>query len=568
MEGIDSIISILNRIYGGKNGKLAFEKIFPLIERFPAVKRKKQVYFSHQDTALITYGDTLNKRDEFPLNTLYKFVNKYFKDIFSTIHILPFCPFSSDDGFSVIDFLSVNSEFGSWDDIKVLGNDFKLMFDFVLNHVSAKSNWFEKYLKEEVGFKDLAIEVDPATDLSLIVRPRTIPIMTEFIKSSGESVYVWTTFSADQIDLNYRSLDVLKRMIEVLLFYVGQGASVIRLDAIAYLWKEIGTTCINLSQTHDFVQLFRKILDLVAPDAIIIAETNLPHNENISYLGDGQNEAQLIYNFTLPPLLLYSFIKEDSTRLSHCAKGLSLKSKNTTFLNFTASHDGIGLRPLEGILSNIEVNQLIETVKENGGYVSYRKNSDGQKIPYELNITYIDALLNKKTKNDPYHTRRFLASQAIQLALPGVPAIYIHSILGSRNWKRGVEHTHRVRTINRKKLQVDNILSQIKNPESFGSKIFYPYIDLIKIRKKQKVFHPNCPFEIMDLHPKLFGIARYNENHKIYALTNISSQAIHVSLAIDKVSSRMKDLVTGKVFDANSLIIDPYQFLWLSNTYS
>ena len=563
MEGVDAVKGILNKIYGTKKGTLAFDKILPLIEKFPARKRQRQDYFSQEDVVLITYGDSLFSNEEAPLKTFRRFAAKYFKEVFSTIHILPFFPYSSDDGFSVVDFYSVNPKLGHWEDIKSLGDDFQLMFDLVLNHVSSKSKWFEKYLNEEQGFEDLAIEADPSIDLSGVTRPRSLPLLTEFTKSSGRAVNVWTTFSADQIDLNFKSIDVLEKMVEILLFYVNQGATILRLDAIAYLWKEIGTNCVHLSQTHDVVKLFRSILDCVAPDVMIITETNVPHVENISYFGDGRNEAQMVYNFTLPPLLFYSFAIEDSTALSSWAKGLYLKSEANTFFNFTASHDGIGVRPLEGILPEEEIDRLIKIVKENGGRVSYKRNSDGSESPYELNITYVDAFLNKKSGFDEYHSNRFLASQAIQFVLPGVPATYIHSILGSHNWEQGVRQTQMARTINREKLRLDDIIKQLEDPDSFRSRIFFPYIGLIKTRKKQPAFHPNAFFEILELDPKIFAISRYCKEQVIYALTNISSTRISVSLPKHEDDSNMKDLLSGKLFKANSIGLNPYQFVWL-----
>jgi len=564
MEEIDAIRSILKRIYGEKIGAFAFNKILKLIEGVTfKQKTKEKAYFSHKDVVLITYGDSLNKEGEVPLNTLYNFADKYLKGIFSTIHILPFFPFSSDDGFSVEDFYSVNHELGSWEDIKKIGTNFKLMFDLVLNHISSKSSWFNKYLYDEKGYEALCIEVDPSTDLSDVVRPRSLPLLTKFKKSSGKTTHVWTTFSSDQIDLNYNSPDVLEKMIEILLFYVENGAKVIRLDAIAYLWKEIGTNCIHLSKTHDIVKLFRKVLDIIAPEVIIITETNVPHEENISYFGDGEDEAQMVYNFTLPPLLFYSFAVGDSKILSDWAKGLKLESSNNTFFNFTASHDGIGVRPLEGILPNKEIGRLVEIVRKNGGHISFKKNPDGTESPYEMNITYVDALINnEKTLG----ANRFLASQAIQFALPGVPAVYINSILGSRNWEEGVRHTNRARTINREKLQIEEVISQLKNPGSFRSRIFSSYIDLIRVRKRQPAFHPNASFEVLDIDPKIFAIVRYYNNQTVYALTNISSKYVSLSLSGKGVPFEMKDILTGKIFNTDSLLLNPYQYVWLNDT--
>jgi len=563
MESIDTIDRILKRLYGQKDGSLAYDRILGLMERFPASKKHGKGYFSQEDVVLITYGDTLHKEEELPLVTFHEFARNYFKGVFSTIHFLPFFPYSSDDGFSVKDFFSINPELGSWRDVSEISRDFRLMFDLVLNHASAKGKWFENYLAGDPGYENLAIEVDPSVDLTSVVRPRSLPLLTRVTKNSGEIVHVWTTFSDDQIDLNYKSIDVLEKMVEVLLFYVKQGATILRLDAIAYLWKEIGTSCIHLSQVHDVVILFRKILDRISPDVMIVTETNVPHDENISYFGDGQNEAQMVYNFTLPPLLVHTFASEDSTVLSRWAKELQVASESNTFFNFTASHDGIGVRPLEGILEKVEIDRLIEMVQRNGGQVSYKKNSDGSESPYELNITYVDALL--KQYDDPYHSQRFLAAQAIQFVLPGVPATYIHSIMGSRNWKEGVRQTGRARTINREKLQIDTVSTQLKNPETFRSRIFFSYIELIKIRKKQPAFHPNASFEILGLDHKIFAIARYCQDQTIYAVTNISSKSAAASLSEYGAPTHMKDLISEKTFSTSEMRLNPYQFVWLSN---
>jgi glycosidase len=563
MADFDRVKRILTRIYGEREGELALKRIVTLIEKAAVQKNKGQGYFSQKDVVLITYGDSLLREGEVPLVTLHNFASKYIKDAISTIHFLPFFPYSSDDGFSVMDFLAINPELGSWAEVVSIGKDFQLMFDYVVNHFSSKGEWFQDYLAGKEGYVDFAIEVNPATDLSQVTRPRSLPLLSEYKKHDGSTVHLWTTFSADQIDFNFKSLDVLEKMIEVLLFYVQQGANILRLDAIAYLWKEIDTTCIHLSQTHDMVKLFRALLDLVAPDVIILTETNVPHEENISYFGDGRDEAQMVYNFTLPPLLFYSFLKEDTTVLSQWAKGLGLESESNTFFNFTASHDGIGVRPLEGILQPEEIDRLVEVVKGNGGQVSYRRNPDGSDSPYELNITYVDAIL---ADTESTRAEKFLASQAIQYVLPGVPATYIHSLLGSRNWLEGVKQTGRARTINRAKLDVEAVESELNDPSSFRSKVFFPHINLIKTRKEQEAFHPNAPFEILEVDPRLFAIKRSSQNQTLYALTNVSSTEVPLSLSDYDVSEKMLDLITADEVNTASFTLEPYQYVWLSAT--
>ena len=552
-------------IYGATRGNDAWQRLSPLIEAFPKQASRRNGFFSENDVVLITYGDSIRQEGQVPLQALHAFAREYLQDVFSAIHFLPFFPWSSDDGFSVKDFMAIDPQLGNWEDVARIGQDFTLMFDYVVNHVSAQSQWFQDYLASKPGFENLAIEMDPATDLSMVTRPRALPLLTEFTKQSGDPVHVWTTFSDDQIDLNYESLDVLIKMLEALLLYIENGARLIRMDAIAYLWKELGTSCIHLPQTHDMVKLFRAILDAIAPDAVIITETNVPHVENISYFGNGRDEAQMVYNFTLPPLLLHAFVQGDATELSRWAKGLKLDSPDTTFFNFTASHDGIGVRPLEGILPPEAVDTILaESVLQNGGQISYKNNPDGSQSPYELNITYVDALGIPGRTEDPSHPARFLASQSIQYALPGVPATYIHSLLGSRNWYAGLEQTGRARTINREKLDRTELEAALQSPESFRSRIFTPYAHMIRVRRQQPAFHPNADFDILDLGTQVFGIRRSTASQTIWSVTNITATPAPIDLTNSGASGSLRNLITEETTSRKTFELEPYAFMWLS----
>ncbi len=565
MDALEHIQQLLIDIYGETRGKDAWRRVAPLIAKAPQQAPRQGGFFSEKDVVLITYGDSIRQTGQVPLQTLQTFARDYLQDVFSSIHFLPFFPWSSDDGFSVKDFMAIDPQLGDWEDVARIGRDFDLMFDYVVNHVSAQSQWFQDYLAAKPGFEELAIEMDPRTDLSMVTRPRALPLLSEFNKPSGEPVHVWTTFSDDQIDLNYRSLDVLVKMLEALLLYVDNGARIVRMDAIAYLWKEIGTTCIHLPQTHLMVKLFRAVFDIVAPDTIIITETNVPHAENISYFGNGRDEAQMVYNFTLPPLLLHAFVQGDATALSQWARGLQLNSPDTTFFNFTASHDGIGVRPLEGILPPAAVDTtLAASVLQNGGQISYKNNPDGSQSPYELNITYVDALGVPGRPDDPRHPARFLASQSIQYALPGVPATYIHSLLGSRNWYAGLAQTGRARTINREKLELDDVVAALQSPDSFRARIFAPYAHMIRIRRQQPAFHPNADFDILDLGPQVFGIKRIASSQTIWAVTNITDTPVHIDLTGSGARGSLHELISDTTIKQTTLELGPYAFMWLS----
>lgn len=527
---------------------------------------------TQRDSILITYGDQFRRRDEAPLQTLADFAQRHLGGRLSAIHILPFYPYSSDDGFSVIDYRAVDPALGEWDDIRHIGKNFQLMFDAVINHISAHSEWFKRFLQDDPKYRDWFIVVDKDRDLSMVVRPRALPLLTQFDTPSGPK-HVWTTFSEDQIDLNFENPHLLLEIIELLLFYVSNGAQFIRLDAIAFMWKAIGSPSIHLQQTHRIIQLFRVVLEQVAPDVMLITETNVPHKDNISYFGDGYNEAQMVYNFALPPLTLHAFQTGSAETLSRWAADLTLPSERTTFFNFLASHDGIGLNPARGILSEPEIDALVTQTQAHGGYVSYKENPDGTRSPYELNINYFDALSNPKG-DDPLETQidRFIASQAIMLALVGVPGIYVHSLLGSRSDHAGVERTGRYRSINRHKFDHVQLERELAQPTSLRARVFNRYASLLKARASQPAFDPYGRQHVLNAHTSIFAVLRSTRDatSNVLCVHNVSAepQLLDVDLGTDQYRVAI-DLLTAQTYGVESdgrltLNVDAYQVYWLN----
>lgn len=516
---------------------------------------------TEQTAILITYGDQVHTRNEKPLKTLRAFCEKYLTGLVSGIHILPFYPSTSDDGFSVVDYRKVDPALGDWDDISAMRTHFRLMFDAVINHVSAQSEWFQGCLRGDPRYRDYFIVVEDSPDLSQVVRPRTLPLLTTFNASAGQK-RIWTTFSADQIDLNYKNPEVLLEILDILLLYAEHGADFIRLDAAAYLWKETGTTCIHLPQTHRLVQFLRAALDEAAPHVHLITDTNVPHVDNISYFGNGVNEAQLVYNFALPPLTLHAFHTGDARLLSNWAKTLTLPSNKTTFFNFLASHDGIGLNPARGILSEAEINLLVDKTSEHGGLISYKADADGAQSPYEMNINYFDALSNPNG-NEPLDLQvdRFLAAQAIMLSLVGVPGIYFHSLFGSRGWLAGVRQTGRSRTVNREKFSLELFERSLTDSNSLRRKVFTHYSKLLTARLSTPAFHPHGAQRILDLHPSVFAVERIPPDGKsrLLCLHNVSQQ----NAAIETEHTAGIDILTRQSLQASKVTLQPYQVLWV-----
>lgn len=533
--------------------------------------------FTEEDVILITYGDLLHGEEHSPLATLAKFCDTYLKGTINTLHILPFFPYSSDRGFSIIDFETVDPNLGSWHDIEDLENRYQLMFDGVFNHVSSKCRWFQEFLNDNPYYKDFFIAFTSLDDLTpeqrkLLFRPRTSDILTRFTTINGPK-YVWTTFSRDQIDLNFKNPDVLMRVIEILLLYVRHGADIIRLDAVTFFWDQPGTSGAHLKQTHEIVKLFRDILDFVAPGVALITESNVPHKENISYFGNGHDEAHMVYNFSLPPLVLYTFYTEDATALSGWAKDLKTLSNTTSFFNFLDAHDGVGLMGVKGILPKKDIDFIIQKAEEHGGYISYKIDNDSSMEPYEINITWFSAL-NYEDRNEDItlQVKRFLASRIIALVLQGVPGIYLHSLLGTRNDIEAVLKTDSKRAINRTMIDVKAITQALKDPLSKISLINQELGKLITIRTKQRAFHPNGGQKVLLISPNIFTVLRISPegDRHILTLTNVTNRVCDIEVPLSELGTNEThwyDLVSGKrwMFEDQKLYITlhPYDVIWL-----
>lgn len=543
--------------------------ILSVIDKYKlSIERKHSEKWDEKDIILITYGDSIIDAKENPLQTLYRFLCAHAAETFSAVHILPFFPYSSDDGFSVIDYRVVNQNLGNWEDVRHIAGRYRLMVDLVINHVSRESLWFHDFVADQGPAKDYFIDLPPETDTSMVTRPRNTPLLVPVNTHRGMR-HIWATFSEDQIDLNFSNPDVLLEFVDILLFYISNGAGIIRLDAIAFLWKRLGTNCIHLEETHEVVKLLRDICNYVAPDCILLTETNVPHEENLSYFGDG-DEAHMVYQFTLPPLVLHALNRGTSRYLTDWAKRLPLLSDECTYLNFTASHDGIGLRALEGILPTHEVESLLESMHRFGGFVSMKANPDGEDSPYEVNISLFDGLQGTRRGCDQWQVDRFICSQAIMLCMQGIPALYIHSILATPNDLHGVELTGRTRSINRKKWNYEELQSLLDSHNTPNHEVLNALKRIIAIRKNESCFHPNNDQEIIEVNESIFALLRKEKEsgRQVFCLYNVTSVPQEINLK-DRPDLSDKtqwfDLVTEKPLEniLPSVSLLPYQFMWL-----
>jgi glycosidase len=492
---------------------------------------------SEKDAILITYANTICREEEKPLVTLHRFLDHYIRDAVTGIHLLPFFPSSSDAGYAVIDYKEVDPALGTWEDVKELAQDYRLTLDLVLNHVSSKSKWFQGFLNGDRRYSNYFIWSDKKQEMPEVFRPRETPLFTKFDTAHGQR-WVWTTFGADQIDLNYRNPAVLLSIVDVMLFYLSQGAGIIRLDAVGYVWKEPHTSCVNLSKTHQIVRFLRSVLEYVAPYALILTEANFPYKENIAYFGE-RHEAQMVYRFSLPPLVLDAFSRRDT---SYIKKITNRKRQDLLFFDFLASHDGIALLAAKEILSEEEFEGLLKLTKIHGGLVSSRSTKRGEQ-PYELNISYFDAINDPNAPGDPFSVERFIASQAIMLTLKGVPGVYVHSLLGSQNNLAGVKETGISRMINREKLQAGRLEASLSEARSLRGRVLSNFLHLLNVRKKIRAFHPSGTRKVLDSDRRLLIISRGFRGENIRVVINVSEDQLSLHEYVG-----LRDLLTGKPF--------------------
>ena len=527
--------------------------------------------WSQRDIALITYGDSIVDGGSKPLKVLRDFCEKWLANCVTWVHILPFFPWTSDDGFSVLDYSSVNQALGDWNDISDIATDYRLMADLVLNHCSSRSAWFDNFKQGIDPGRGYFFTKGPSFDVSRVVRPRTSDLTMPVVTWEGEQ-QVWCTFSHDQVDFDFSNPDVLLEFTRIIRLYLDRGVRIFRLDAVAFTWKRSGTTCINLPEAHDLVRLLRSLIEWVQPDAIIITETNVPNIENLAYFGQ-RDEAHCIYNFALPPLLIHTLVEADSSRITRWLMSMPPAILGTTYFNFLASHDGIGLRPVEGLLSEGELDSMIDRLQENGALLSWREHADGTRTVYEVNVSLFDAFKHIGEAVDRTLDRMILA-HAILLGLEGVPAIYLHSFLATNNDLSRVENTGHNRAINRHQWVLDELTGLLNDAKSQHARCLQAIKQLIDVRQGQPAFHPNATQFTLNCGRSIFGFWRQSPDRaqSIFCLYNVTPTSTTIAAASLNLvgSDSWRDLIGGETVDLFSedptIELVPYQAVWLTNT--
>ena len=587
VEAREQMLARLRFLYGQDKARRAMPELERILRVHHAHKSQELIEaekgfdakerFTERDMVLITYGDMVEGEEHSPLASLHKFVATMNRGAINTLHLLPFFPYSSDRGFSVVDYTRVDPKLGTWDDIGKMSLDYDLMFDGVLNHCSSRSRMFRHFLNGNPFYQDFFIAYDSPEDLtqdqrSKIFRPRTSDILTRFDTYFGAK-YVWTTFSADQVDLNFRNPAVLLQVIDGLLLYVRNGADILRLDAVTYIWAEPGTECVHLPETHEIVKLIRDVMNLVAPGVALLTETNVPHRENVSYFGNGHDEAHMVYNFALPPLALHTFYSEDTRVLAKWAGQVGNPSDTATYFNILDTHDGIGLMGAKEILTREALDDLVDSAKERGAYVSYKMTEGRTEEPYEINTTWWSAINGVHGDEDmALQVKRFLASRSISLVLQGVPGLYAHGAIGSLNDHDLVKKTDVKRDVNRGVINVQKLLEEAKDPGSRVSRLARQWPKLNLTRTGQRAFHPHGGQKVLEPSPQVFTVLRTSPegDEHILTMTNVANKKIGLAISLKDVgvkATRWFDLVNEREYHVASghltVNLEPYDVVWL-----
>ena len=571
LDAENKIKSYIRKIYkDNRDASLLLNSIISLIDEDNLTSKKKITpkNWSQKNSFLITYADSIKSENDSPLLVLNQFLQKYIDSI-DSIHILPFMPSSSDSGFSVIDYYKIDEKFGNWKDLNLISKNKNIMIDIVLNHASKSSKWFANFLKGSGQGHDFFKVVKDWNGIAQIERPRSSKLFQKIRTDDGVKK-VWCTFSHDQIDLDFSKPAVLLEFLKIIKFYIKKNIKIFRLDAVAFLWKKQNTSCINLQETHYIIKLIRFVSTLIDKNAILITETNIPSKENLSYFGNN-DEAHWIYNFTLSPLILFTLLGGNCSQLRKWSMTMPPAQEGNAYFNFLASHDGIGLRPVEGKLDSTELYKLIDKMRESGGRISYKTSQWGEEIPYEINITYLDSLKSTFDGDESFQIKRFICAHTIMLAMEGIPAIYIHSFLGTENDYNAIAAGGENRSINRFIWNKKDIYKILEDKNSNNFYIMSKLNNLLKIRSKQPAFHPNATQFTLNLGDEVFGLWRQDKKRKqsIFSISNVTSKSVRLSLQkINLIETEeWVDLISGNALINidDDILLKPYQSYWISN---
>ncbi|PRR80785.1 sucrose phosphorylase [Clostridium vincentii] len=437
---------------------------------------------------LITYPDSLGG----DLKTLNKVLLKHFSDIFKGgVHILPPFPSSGDRGFAPLTYLEIEPKFGTWDDIRAIGENFDVLVDLMVNHISRQSLYFQDFLKKgpESEYADFFITLDKIwkdgepvqEDIDKMFLRRPLPYSTFKIEATGEEEKVWTTFGkadqSEQIDLDIKSDKVKQLLTDFFMNFSKQNVKIVRLDAVGYVIKKLGTSCFFVEpEIYDFLDWIIELANSLGIE--LLPEVHAPY-EIQNKLAD---HGCWIYDFILPYSILDTLINKSSEKLCNYLK--VRPKKQFTMLD---CHDGIPVKPdMDDLIDTKEARKLVDECIERGSNLSLilsedYKAEDGFDV-HQIRCSYYSVL---NCEDDAY-----LAARAIQFFAPGIPQVYYVGLLAGKNDVENVNKTGEGREINRHNFSLEEI------DQSLEKEVVQRLLKLIRFRNEYSAF--NGDFKVLD----------------------------------------------------------------------
>jgi sucrose phosphorylase len=408
----------------------------------------------HNKIQIISYPDSLGKN----LQELHYVLNRYFSKAVGGVHILPFYPSSADRGFAPISYYDVDPAFGTWEDLEIINDDYILIFDFMVNHISRQSKYFIDFLEngQTSEFADMFLSFSKLNsdghirkeDLEKVYTRKPRPPFQEIQRPDGSMETIWCTFDFEQIDVDIKSHKTKELFRDFLIFLSRKKPLFIRMDAIAYTTVEIGTNCFFLEpEIWDTLEMLN---GFVSPFGVSI----LPEvHAHYSYQLKLAEKGYWVYDFSLPMLVLHTLYHHSNKRLLHWLK-ICPRRQITTL----DTHDGIGVVDVEDLMTPEEIEKTINGLYEKGSTVKpIYSSSEYQNLDvYQVNCTYYSAL----EKNDD----AYIAARTIQFFTPGIPQVYYVGLLAGENDIALVEETKNGRDINRHSYHLDEIHDEIRKP--------------------------------------------------------------------------------------------------------
>ncbi|MDC3417441.1 sucrose phosphorylase [Aquibacillus salsiterrae] len=437
---------------------------------------------------LITYPDSMGG----DLNTLNEMLVKHFSNIFpGGVHILPPFPSSGDRGFAPLTYLEIEPSFGTWKDIRRIGENFDILVDLMVNHISKQSPYFQDFLKKgrNSEYADLFITLDKVwedgnpvqKDIDKMFLRREVPYSTFKIENNGEEEKVWTTFGktdpSEQVDFDVHSEKVKALFTEFFMNFKKQNIKIVRLDAVGYVIKKLGTSCFFVEP--DIYKFLDWVMELASSlDIELLPEVHSHHSIQYKLAEYGC----WIYDFILPYRILDTLTNKSSKALLDYLK--DRPEKQFTMLD---CHDGVPVKPdLDDLIDTKEARKLVDTLVDRGSNLSLilsdeHKSEDGFDV-HQIRGTYYSML---GCEDDAY-----LAARAIQFFAPGVPQVYYVGLLAGKNDEKKIKETGDGREINRHNYSVEEI------EESLSKEVVKRLLKLIRFRNEYDAF--NGQFTVLD----------------------------------------------------------------------